>query len=69
MMKPSLKLLLLACSGTLCFIPMAWTGLMASESKQNQVLSAEFGDAALEDELDNQENVLSQVKLLKAMIT
>lgn len=40
---------------------------MESASQQNQVLSEEFDDALLEEELDNQENVLTQVKLLKAM--
>ncbi|KAG7321673.1 hypothetical protein KOW79_014531 [Hemibagrus wyckioides] len=34
---------------------------MESTSQQNQVFSEEFEDAALEDELDNQENVLTQL--------
>lgn len=63
----SLRLLLLAGSGALFFLPLAWTGVMESTSQQNQVFSEEFEDAALEDELDNQENVLTQVTLLKAM--
>lgn len=67
MMMLSLRLLLLAWSGALCFVPLAWTGAMESASQQNQVFSKEFGDAVLEDELDNQENILTQVKLLKAM--
>lgn len=40
---------------------------MESPSQQNQVFLEEFEDAALEDELDNQENILTQVKLLKVM--
>lgn len=63
----SLRLVLLAWSGALCFAPLAWTGVMESASQQNQVLSEEFDDPALEDELDNQENILTQVMLLKAM--
>lgn len=66
MMMLSLRLLLLAWSGTLCFVPLAWTGVMESLSQQNQVFSEEFEDAQLEEEVDNQENVLTQVKLLKA---
>ncbi|KAK3531754.1 hypothetical protein QTP70_027270 [Hemibagrus guttatus] len=50
MMMLSLRLLLLAWSGAFCFLPLAWTGVME-----------EFEDAALEDELDNQENVLTQL--------
>lgn len=64
----SLRLLLLAWSGTLCFfVPLARTGVMGSTSQQNQFFSEEFDDAVLEDELDNQENILTQVKLMKAM--
>lgn len=61
-----LSLRLLAWSGALCFLPLAWTGVTDSLSQQNQVFSEEFGDAALEDEMDNQENILTQVKLQKA---
>ncbi|XP_060800281.1 olfactomedin-like protein 2B isoform X2 [Neoarius graeffei] len=61
MMMLSLRLLLLAWSGTLCFVPLAWTGAMESASQQNQVFSEEFEDAVLEDELDNQENILTQL--------
>ncbi|MCI4386076.1 hypothetical protein PGIGA_G00057910 [Pangasianodon gigas] len=60
MMMLSLRLLLLAWSGALCFIPLAWTDVMESASQQNQVFSEEF-EAALEDELDNQENILTQL--------
>ncbi|XP_053503710.1 olfactomedin-like protein 2B isoform X1 [Ictalurus furcatus] len=61
MMMLSLRLLLLAWSGTLCFVPLAWTGVMESLSQQNQVFSEEFEDAQLEEEVDNQENVLTQL--------
>lgn len=67
MMMFSLRLLLLAWSGALCFLPLAWTGVMEITPQQNHVFSEEFEDAALEDELDNQENVLTQVKLLMVM--
>lgn len=62
----SSRLLLLAWSA-LCVIPLVWTSVMESPSQQNQVFLEEFEDAALEDELDNQENILTQVKLLKVM--
>ncbi|KAF4086282.1 hypothetical protein AMELA_G00104620 [Ameiurus melas] len=61
MMMLSLRLLLLAWSGTLCFVPLAWTGVMESLSQQNQVFSEEFEDTLLEEEVDNQENVLTQL--------
>ncbi|XP_060744747.1 olfactomedin-like protein 2B [Tachysurus vachellii] len=61
MMMFSLRLLLLAWSGALCFLPLAWTGVMEITPQQNHVFSEEFEDAALEDELDNQENVLTQL--------
>lgn len=68
MMMLSLRLLLLAWSGAFCFVPLAWTSVMESASQQNQILAEEFEDALMEDELDNQENILTQVKLLKKVI-
>ncbi|KAF5906227.1 olfactomedin-like protein 2B, partial [Clarias magur] len=61
MMMLSLRVLLLAWSGAFCFVPLAWTSVMESASQQNQVLAEEFEDELMEDELDNQENIITQL--------
>ncbi|XP_035390327.1 olfactomedin-like protein 2B isoform X1 [Electrophorus electricus] len=60
---PSSILLLLVWYGALCCAPLAWSSVGNSTSKDRQPATevTEKNSATLEDEMDNQENILTQL--------
>ncbi|KAL7849262.1 hypothetical protein SRHO_G00208850 [Serrasalmus rhombeus] len=57
------RILLLVGCWTLCWAPVAWTSTMDSMTKDQQTVTEglEGNGAILEDEMDNQENILTQL--------